>query len=113
MSWAEHRILRDFLDLHIWLVGQGGSFTVFELSGRPYKGHIKSNVEDVCTVINKGRRITVSKTARRLGISYGISQGVLEYAMDLREVVCVFSTTSRTIPFFGRCSMGVYSNIPY
>jgi hypothetical protein len=35
-------------------------------------------------VINKDRGSTVSKTARRLGISYGIRQGILEYAMDLR-----------------------------
>jgi hypothetical protein len=74
---------------------------------------MKSNVEDVCTVINKDRDSTVSKTARRLGISYGTTQGNLEYAMDLREVVCVFSKASRTTSLFGRCSMGVASNIPY
>lgn len=104
--------LRGFHDLHIWLGKGGGAvFTVFDLSGRPYTGRMKSNVEDVCTVINKDRRITVSKTAPGLGISYGISQGVAEYATDLREVVCVFSTTSRITSFFGRCSMGVVSAI--
>jgi hypothetical protein len=56
----------------------GVVFIVFELSGRQYTGRIKSYVEYVCTVINKDRRSTDSKTARRLGISYGISQGVFE-----------------------------------
>lgn len=88
-------------------------FTVFELSGRPYTGRMKSNVEDVYTVINQDRRSTVSKTARTLDISYGISQGVLEYAMDLREVVCVISMASRSTSFFVRCRMSVTSNIPY
>jgi hypothetical protein len=90
----------------------GVVFTVFELSGGSYTGRMKSYVEYVCTVINKNRRSTDSKTARRLGISYGICHGVFEYAMDLREVVCVFSKASRITSFFGRCSMGVASNIP-
>jgi hypothetical protein len=88
-------------------------FTIFELSGGPYTGRMKSYVVYVCTVINKDRRSTDSKTARRLGISYGISQGVFEYAMDLREFVCVFSKASRTTSFFGRCSVGVASNISF
>jgi hypothetical protein len=110
MPWAEHRILRGFLDLHGWV---GVVFTVLEHLGRPYKGCMKKNLEDVCTVINKDRRSTVSKTARRLGILYGISQGVLEYSMDLRGVVSVSAMASSTTLFFGGCSMGVDSNIPY
>jgi hypothetical protein len=76
-----------------------------------HSGSMKTNVEEVFKVINKARRSTVSKIVRRLGISYGINQGVLKYAMDLHEIVFVFSTASRTTSIFENCSVVVASNI--
>jgi hypothetical protein len=72
-----------------WM-GWGGSVRNCEHSGHPYTGRIKENVENVSKVINKDRRSTIVEIAWWLGISYGISQRILEHAMDFRDVCVSF-----------------------